>query len=44
MLVTVIGNCGKRLVEFADWLDEKYARAPKTLVEQIERSWTKERA
>jgi hypothetical protein len=42
MLVTAIGNIGRWLVQFADWLDEKYSRAPKTIAEQLEAAgWTK---
>jgi len=42
MLVAAIGNVGRWLVELADWLDEKYSRAPKTIAEQLEAAgWVK---
>lgn len=42
ILVTAIGNVGRWLVELADWLDEKYSRAPKTIAEQLEAAgWAK---
>jgi hypothetical protein len=42
IIVTAIGNIGRWLVQLADWLDERYVSAPKTLVEQLETAgWSK---
>ena len=42
MLIAAVGNVGRWLVELADWLDEKYSRAPKTIAEQLEAAgWVK---